>query len=818
MNTNSNSNYEKKSTLIDYLVPPLSHPQKKTLVLDLDETLVHSQFQPFSVPSDVTLEIELEGETHEIHVLIRPGVQEFLENMSKLYEIIIFTASVSKYAAPLLDILDPKKFCNFRLYREHCTSINSCFVKELRRLGRDLKNIIIVDNSPMSYALNPENGLPIPTWFDDKSDRELYNLSSVLEFLSFVPDVREYITKFVVDDCINYENVIEVFDKYNEMLNMHKKILSKDNKNTNNNKVITKKKCSSKAKNINNNNENNKNINNEKKENKDNIDNIDNKENKENKENISINININPNLSNNKKNIKIISKKKSAQKDNKSINNKQNIPNTNTNTLTENNLKPKKNFDPSSIIASVPNPNTNSKNILTVSNQIQNIPKNIIKNTTKSKSKKTLVTVNNVNSYKILINDVKHKKADSVNTLNLPKKLDGTTKINNHVNLNSKSIILNNSYSFGNNINFGTLAHSTKNKDCHTSNFQLSMRINHDNISIKTSNKLTKKINKNNTNEKISKKKIVLDTVTNPNTENMNFTQKIKTTANTTTSTIVCCHKRHKSINTTFIPFPNSNLNTNNNENINSNNKNININVNIANHSSHSKKNISKNSVNTKAISNYNTNKILHRRITSTNLEKTINNQRNGFLTGVSGKSAKNKSQRKINPPVINMNCFGTNRNLLNNGNKLYQNDQIKNNYDSNFQIHIKKKIVNKIPYKKKIFKKEKDKDALKMSIEETLTKNVNPFEYHHKKTLSCNQGSIGAFSVRPKSTKQIASKRYDKYTTPTIKYGAKFLPQGEKAEGVQTADSVNFNIEVSESNNIMAKKRDLSKSFRHGN
>ena len=816
MTTNSNSNFQKKSNTIDYLVPPITHPTKKTLVLDLDETLVHSQFQPFSIPSDVTLEIEIEGETHEIHVLIRPGVQEFLEKMSKLYEIIIFTASVSKYAAPLLDILDPKKFCNFRLYREHCTSINSCFVKELRRLGRDLKNIIIVDNSPMSYALNPENGLPIPTWFEDKNDRELYNLSSVLEFLSFVPDVREYITKFVVDDNINYENVIKVFDNYNEMLNMHKKIMDKDNKSycVNVNKVITKKKCSSKAKNINikNNNDNNKKLNYENNKNF----------NSENKENI--NVNINTNLNSNKK-FKITAKKKSFQKDNKLNNKSINVQetltntNTNTNTLTENSSKTKKSFDPSSIITSVPNPNINIKNTFT--NQIQNMTnKNIIKNVTKSKSKK-LISVNNVNSYKILINDTKHRKADSVNTLKLPKKLNGIPKINSNNNLNTRSIVLNNSYSFGNNINFGNLAHSTKNKDSHVSNFQLSMRTNHNNILVKANSNLTKKIIKNNTKEKTNKKKIILDVLPNTNNENMNFTQKIKSNSNTTTSTITCCHKRHKSINTTFIPIPNTNLNNNNNVNINSNNNlNINVNINNTNHSSHSKKNVSKNNFNTKSNINSETSKIIHRRITSSNIEKTINSQRNGFLTGISGKSAKNKSTRRINDPIISLNNFGTNRNLINNENKLYQNDQIKNNYDTNYQVHIKKKVVNKIPYKKKIFKKDKDKDDLKISIEETIPKSINNLEFHHKKTLSCNSnhGLIGAFSVRPKSTKQITSKRYDKFATSTLTYGAKFLYKGEKGEGVQTTDSVNFNFEVNESNNIVVKKKDLSKSCRQVN
>ena len=93
-----------QNSLKYYLSPKSS--SKKTLVLDLDETLVHSQFVPFSIKSDLILKIELENQLHDIHVLIRPGVQKFLEKMGKLYEIVIFTASVSKYADPLLDIID----------------------------------------------------------------------------------------------------------------------------------------------------------------------------------------------------------------------------------------------------------------------------------------------------------------------------------------------------------------------------------------------------------------------------------------------------------------------------------------------------------------------------------------------------------------------------------------------------------------------------------------------------------------------------------------------------------------------------------------
>ena len=188
-NNNITSKTSKKS--LELLLPP-KISKKKTLVLDLDETLVHSQFGAFNIPSDVIINIEIENELHDIHVLVRPGVKEFLEKMSKKFEIVIFTASISKYAGPLLDILDKDKFCSFRLFREHCTLLNSSFVKDLKKLGRDLKDVIIVDNSPMAYLLNSDNGLPILTWFDDKNDRELFKIIPVLDFLSLVPDVRDY--------------------------------------------------------------------------------------------------------------------------------------------------------------------------------------------------------------------------------------------------------------------------------------------------------------------------------------------------------------------------------------------------------------------------------------------------------------------------------------------------------------------------------------------------------------------------------------------------------------------------------------------------
>ena len=109
-----------------------------------------------------------------IHVLKRPYLDEFLNIVTQKYEVIIFTASISDYANPLLDQLDPNKKISFRLFREHCTkSDNGLFIKDLNRLGRNLKDVIIIDNNPVSFIYNKANGLPILTWHSIQTDNEL---------------------------------------------------------------------------------------------------------------------------------------------------------------------------------------------------------------------------------------------------------------------------------------------------------------------------------------------------------------------------------------------------------------------------------------------------------------------------------------------------------------------------------------------------------------------------------------------------------------------------------------------------------------------
>lgn len=111
------------------------HQHKKTLVLDLDETLVHSSFKPPEQP-DIVLPVEIEGKVCYVYVLIRPGAVKFLEELSEYYELVIFTASLSKYAEPLMKILDQDTHCSYHLFREHCTFYNGIFVKDMSQLGR----------------------------------------------------------------------------------------------------------------------------------------------------------------------------------------------------------------------------------------------------------------------------------------------------------------------------------------------------------------------------------------------------------------------------------------------------------------------------------------------------------------------------------------------------------------------------------------------------------------------------------------------------------------------------------------------------------
>ncbi|KAL7543265.1 hypothetical protein ACHAWF_007353, partial [Thalassiosira exigua] len=162
---------------------------KKCLVLDLDETLVHSSFR--AVPgADFVIPVQIEDVVHFVYVAKRPGVDEFLLEMSRHYEIVVYTASLNKYADVLLDLLDPHRVVRTRLFRESCVFYEGNYVKDLSLLNRDLSQAIIIDNSPASYLFHPENAIDCSSFIDDVSDRELDHIGKFLAGVKDVDDVR----------------------------------------------------------------------------------------------------------------------------------------------------------------------------------------------------------------------------------------------------------------------------------------------------------------------------------------------------------------------------------------------------------------------------------------------------------------------------------------------------------------------------------------------------------------------------------------------------------------------------------------------------
>ncbi|KAH8994703.1 NIF-domain-containing protein [Lactarius hatsudake] len=173
------------------LLPPISpqHAGRKCLVLDLDETLVHSSFKSIQ-QADYVVPVEIEYHWHNVYVIKRPGVDNFLKKMGEIYEIVVFTASLSKYADPVLDKLDIHHVVAHRLFRESCYNHKGNYVKDLSQLGRPIADTIILDNSPASYIFHPNNAVPVSSWFNDPHDTELTDLCPFLADLSTTEDVR----------------------------------------------------------------------------------------------------------------------------------------------------------------------------------------------------------------------------------------------------------------------------------------------------------------------------------------------------------------------------------------------------------------------------------------------------------------------------------------------------------------------------------------------------------------------------------------------------------------------------------------------------
>ena len=174
---NYSGNPQLNGNCINHEIPiPFLPPKREddnreyTLVLDLDETLVHF-FE----------------DNNEAYVKVRMGAECFISILSQFCEIVIFTASTKFYADTVIDGLDCKDLIDHKLYREHTYDYNGINVKDLSKLGRDLNKVIIIDNIEENYIFQPKNGLNIIDFEGDENDNELHFILEDLLKIVTVP-------------------------------------------------------------------------------------------------------------------------------------------------------------------------------------------------------------------------------------------------------------------------------------------------------------------------------------------------------------------------------------------------------------------------------------------------------------------------------------------------------------------------------------------------------------------------------------------------------------------------------------------------------
>lgn len=170
------------SILLDHNTLTPSEEKEYTLVLDLDETLVHCKDTP-------------DGSV----VSFRPFLEVFLDEMVGYYNIVIFTAAAQDYADMVLNDIDPEgKIFSKRLYRQHTKNVNEEYnIKDLLKVNENLEKMIIIDNVPENFMQQKLNGIFINSWFEDQNDTSLRDLIPILKNIvdSKCEDVRVHLTK-----------------------------------------------------------------------------------------------------------------------------------------------------------------------------------------------------------------------------------------------------------------------------------------------------------------------------------------------------------------------------------------------------------------------------------------------------------------------------------------------------------------------------------------------------------------------------------------------------------------------------------------------
>ena len=155
------------------LLPPSRCPAKPTLVLDLDETLVHAQLGE-ARPKFPAKPFKVGEET--LWLAFRPFVDEFLSSLAAHYELVVWTAGTEPYGRLVVNELDPSgSLISHSLFRQHCTREEGSYIKDLSLLGRDGRTRLC-DNNARSFRLQPEAGILVKDFFGDTQDVELVKL------------------------------------------------------------------------------------------------------------------------------------------------------------------------------------------------------------------------------------------------------------------------------------------------------------------------------------------------------------------------------------------------------------------------------------------------------------------------------------------------------------------------------------------------------------------------------------------------------------------------------------------------------------------
>jgi len=192
---------------------------KKLLILDLDETLVHSDIDFLLKEKNINYDTVLYFDTEEeknipLPLIIRPGLYEFLDYASQNFNLIIFTASDQQYADTIINYIEKdKKYFKMRLYRNNCIFVDpGLYIKDLRIFFpfKNMEDIIILDNSLFSFANQLNNGILITSFFDDKDDTFLSNVQAYLEYIKNEKDIRQ-----INKDSFKFEEIKEDISRNN---------------------------------------------------------------------------------------------------------------------------------------------------------------------------------------------------------------------------------------------------------------------------------------------------------------------------------------------------------------------------------------------------------------------------------------------------------------------------------------------------------------------------------------------------------------------------------------------------------------------------